>query len=122
MVMDIILLLVLLQVKHFIADFWLQFPYMVEEKGTYWAEGGRHHALMHTAGTFLVLAALMPMIEWAIYIAFLDGFIHYHIDWFKMNVSRNLTPKDQAFWTWLGFDQALHQLTYLGIIAILLQL
>lgn len=119
--MDIILLLVLLQVKHFIADFWLQFPYMIEEKGTYWAEGGRHHALVHTAGTFLALAFVMPeSIDLAVYLAFLDGVIHYHIDWAKMNVSRGLTPADSAFWTWLGFDQALHQLTYLLLVAIII--
>lgn len=118
MVMDIILLLVLLQIKHFIADFWLQFPYMIEEKGTYWAEGGRHHALVHTAGTFLALA-WCGYIDLAVYLALLDGAIHYHIDWAKMNMSRRLTPADSAFWTWLGFDQALHQLTYLLLVAII---
>lgn len=119
--MEVILLLVLLQVKHFIADFYLQFPYMIEEKGTYWAEGGRHHALVHTAGTFLTLAWVMPeSIDMAVYLAFLDGVIHYHIDWAKMNLSRGLTPADSAFWHWLGFDQALHQLTYLILVAIII--
>lgn len=119
--MDIILLLVLLQVKHFIADFLLQFPYMIAEKGTYWAEGGRHHALLHTAGTFLALATVMlESIDLAVYLAFLDGVIHYHIDWVKMNLSRGLLPSDNAFWAWLGFDQALHQLTYLLLVAIII--
>ena len=117
--MEVILLLVLLQVKHFIADFYLQFPYMIEEKGTYWAEGGRHHALVHTAGTFLVLV-WMGYVDLAVYLAFLDGVIHYHIDWAKMNATQNLTPKDPAFWSWLGFDQALHQLTYLLLLAIII--
>lgn len=116
--MDILLLFLLFIVKHFIADFWLQFPYMIEEKGTYWAEGGRHHALVHTAGTFLALA-WCGYVDLAVYLALLDGVIHYHIDWAKMNLSRNLTPADSAFWYWLGFDQALHYLTYLVIIAII---
>lgn len=119
--MDIILLLILFQVKHFIADFWLQFSYMIEEKGTYWAEGGRHHALMHAAGTFLVLSFVQPQyIDLAMYLAFLDGIIHYHIDWAKMNISKELTPADNSFWTWLGLDQALHQLTYLLLVAIII--
>ena len=119
--MDIILLLVLLQIKHFIADFWLQFPYMIEEKGTYWAEGGRHHALIHTAGTFLTLAFVLPdAIDLAVCLAFLDGIVHYHIDWAKMNISRGFTPADTEFWIWLGFDQALHQLTYLLLVAIII--
>lgn len=119
--MDILLILLLFVVKHFLADFWLQFPYMIEEKGTYWAEGGRHHALVHTAGTFLVLSFIMPgSIDLAVYLAFMDGIIHYHIDWAKMNLSRGSTPVDPAFWTWLGFDQALHYLTYILIIAIII--
>ena len=116
--MDIIIVLVLLQVKHFIADFWLQFPYMIEEKGTYLAEGGRHHALVHTAGTFLTLAFVMSdSVELAVYLAFLDGFIHYHIDWAKQQLNRGLTVQDRMFWFYLGLDQGLHYLTYIAIVA-----
>lgn len=119
MATTIIVILALFGIKHFICDFWLQFPYMLDEKGIYGAEGGRHHALMHTAGTFLVLAVTIFSIEWAVILAFLDGIIHYHIDWAKTNLSRGLTPKDNQFWLLLGLDQGLHYLTYVLIIAIL---
>jgi hypothetical protein len=92
---------------------------MINEKGTYGAEGGRHHALMHTAGTFLVLSITIFSIEWAVILAFLDGIIHYHIDWCKQKLNRNLTPADKDFWIWTGLDQSLHYLTYVVIIAIL---
>jgi hypothetical protein len=93
---------------------------MIKEKGTYWATGGWHHALIHTAGTFLVLAFSIPeAMDLAVYLAFLDGVIHYHIDWAKINMSRGLGPADNAFWVWLGFDQVLHQLTYLLLVAII---
>jgi hypothetical protein len=117
--MNIILLLILLQIKHFIADFCLQFSYMIEEKGTYWAPGGLHHALVHTVGTFLVLF-MLSNINLAIWLALLDGIIHYHVDWAKMNMSKKYTPSDASFWTWLGLDQALHQLTYILIVAIII--
>jgi hypothetical protein len=105
--------------KHFVCDFWLQFDYMIKEKGMYGAEGGRHHALMHTAGTFLVLAVTIYSIEVAVILAFLDGIVHYHIDWAKMKLSQHLTPADSEFWWFIGADQMLHYLTYVGIIAIL---
>jgi hypothetical protein len=124
MVMDntletVFLLLALFGIKHFICDFWLQFPYMLSEKGVYGAEGGRHHALMHTAGTFLVLAVCIPSIEWAVVFAFVDGLVHYHIDWVKTNIAYKYTPADDQFWFWLGLDQTLHYLTYIAIIATL---
>jgi hypothetical protein len=119
MVATVLLIMSLLILKHFVCDFWLQFSYMIDEKGTYGAEGGRHHALMHTAGTFLVLAVTIPSIEAAVAIGFLDGFIHYHIDWAKMKLSQHLTPADNEFWWFIGADQMLHYLTYIGIIAIL---
>lgn len=118
----IIILLALFGIKHFICDFWLQFPYMLSEKGIYGAEGGRHHALLHTAGTFLVLAIAIPSIEVAVILGFLDGFIHYHIDWVKTNLAKDYTPADKEFWYLLGADQGLHYLTYIGIIAILVLL
>lgn len=118
----VLVLLALFGIKHFVCDFWLQFPYMLDEKGIYGAEGGRHHALMHTAGTFLVLAVAIYSIEWAVVLAFLDGIVHYHIDWVKTNIARGLKPDDNRFWFWLGLDQTLHYLTYVGIIAILVLL
>jgi hypothetical protein len=118
----VITLLALFGIKHFVCDFWLQFPYMLEDKGTYWCEGGRHHALMHTAGTFLVLAYAIYSIETAVMLAFLDGIVHYHIDWVKTNLARDYTPADRQFWILLGADQGLHYLTYVGIIAILMLL
>jgi hypothetical protein len=92
---------------------------MLNEKGTYGAEGGRHHALMHAVGTFLVLAAVTSSIELAVLLGFLDGLVHYHIDWVKTNLARGYTPADKEFWLLLGADQGLHYLTYIGIIAIL---
>jgi hypothetical protein len=42
-----LLVLALLFIKHWFADFVVQFDYMVEQKGIYGAEGGIHHSLIH---------------------------------------------------------------------------
>jgi len=122
----IIILLALFGIKHFVCDFWLQFPYMLKDKGTYGAEGGLDHATLHTIGTLVVLYIVLP---WstaahiaAVALAFLDGIIHYHVDWVKTNLTKGYTPADRKFWILMGADQGLHYLTYIGIIAILVLL
>jgi hypothetical protein len=114
----VIVLLVAFVIKHFLVDFVWQTPRMLSDKGTYGAPGGTLHALLHCIGTFLVLIFFVPA-HMAILLGFADFLIHYHIDWAKTNFSRGLTPADQRFWIWLGADQALHYLTYVAIIGII---
>ena len=47
----VIILLALFGIKHFVADFVLQFNFMLRDKGTYGAPGGTDHAAMHAIGT-----------------------------------------------------------------------
>ena len=115
-------LLALLFFKHFLADFLMQFEYMLREKGTYGAYGGLEHSLLHYFGTLVVLLgyahitdSVSIMTTTAVWLAMADGIIHYHIDWAKMNLSKGLTPANHKFWVWFGADQLLHYLTYLGI-------
>lgn len=112
-----IAVLALLFVKHWFADFVVQFNYMVEQKGTYGAEGGIHHSLIHCVLTWIVMYALFQNTALAVFAALFDGVVHYHIDWLKMNINRwrNLSIKDNEFWMWLGADQLAHSLTYLAI-------
>lgn len=108
-----------LLVKHFVCDFPLQsHPFIRSHKGEYGALGGICHALIHGSGTFVVLV-LVPgiTVETALLFSVLDTFIHYHIDWAKVQVNRKLDlgPKSNRFWILLGFDQLLHHLTYVLI-------
>jgi hypothetical protein len=112
----VFVLLVLFGIKHFTADFVMQFDYMLREKGTYAAEGGVHHAMIHAAWTLLILVFFCQNANDAIVLALVDGFIHYHIDWAKQQLNRGLTSADRMFWIWMGLDQTLHYLTYIGII------
>jgi hypothetical protein len=106
--------------KHFICDFPLQPAYQYKNKGTYGHLGGIVHAGIHAIGTFIVLLAFIPFGHGTIAImALIDGLVHYHIDWAKMNVNSycKLTPTNsEFFWHLLGLDQLLHYLTYFGII------
>ena len=109
-----LLLLGLLFTKHWFADFVVQFDYMVQEKGMYGANGGVHHMLIHAILTYIIVWSLFnPTL--AILVATVDGLVHYHIDWLKMNISRwrQLTIRDWEFWMWLGADQLAHALTYI---------
>ena len=119
MTWEVFLLLSLLGIKHFLADFAFQFPYMVKEKGTYGALGGVHHAAFHASLTFFVLLIACSSSPWVIPLAAADGLIHYHIDWCKQQLNRGYTTADKQFWFWLGADQAAHYLTYVGIIYVI---
>lgn len=124
-VIDTLFLLTLFQLKHFLADYPLQNYQMVCEKGIYGKRGGVFHSLIHAALTFTVLGFFNYFVfpvEYtvAFAIAALEFFIHYHIDWSKMQMSRKFSTQDKGFWNWIGFDQLLHHVTYIGFAWILI--
>jgi hypothetical protein len=55
----------------------------------------------------------------AVFMAFIDFVLHYHIDWAKMNWG-NRDMQNPKFWAHLGLDQLAHYLTYLIIVWMLL--
>ena len=95
----------------------MQYDYMLREKGIYGATGGVHHAIVHASFTFLILVFFCPNVNTIIALSFADFVLHYHIDYFKQRLNKGLTSADRQFWIWLGADQALHYLTYVGIIS-----
>ena len=106
----------LLQIKHFFADFVWQNTKMINEKGIYGARYGIYHSLIHASGTFLAFGWIHPFL--GLIAALVDFLAHYHIDWLKSTVNENLkiTSKDQIYWVWFGLDQLAHQLTYIALI------
>lgn len=113
--------LALFQIKHYLADFHWQSSWMVANKGRYLHPGGLAHAGMHGALSLVVLALVAP---WApllfVLLVLAEIALHYHIDWLKSRVvSRaGIDENDAAYWHWFGLDQALHQLTYLAMLAV----
>lgn len=114
-----LLLLVLLQVKHFLFDFLFQTSYQLANKGTYGHPGGLLHAALHGLGTLVVLAVLTVPPAWIAVIVIGECVVHYHLDWAKERImALRAGPQDAVFWRMIGLDQMLHQLTYLAIAAL----
>lgn len=112
------LLLTLLTVKHFLLDFVYQPPYQWKNKGTYGHLGGIVHAGQHSLATLVLLCFFTHPVA-ALWLAVMEFFIHYHMDWFKMNLNARKGWKcntHNEFWILTGFDQLVHALTYIGIV------
>jgi len=118
----VIVLLTFLFLKHFIADFVYQPPFMYQNKGTYGHVGGLLHAGLHCFVTGLILGIFSFNLLLILGVIFLEFIIHYHMDWFKMwyNAKKGWgASTHNEFWVLLGFDQLIHSLTYLLIVGIM---
>jgi len=120
---DIVLLvLLLLQLKHFVCDFVLQTQYQMRYKGIYGHPGGLVHAGLHMIGSAAVLIVLnvttllqIPAMLLVVLLA-AEFVLHYHIDWGKEQVVKPFVAEQGAvYWAIFGFDQFLHQATYVAI-------
>jgi hypothetical protein len=109
-----LMLLVLLQIKHWYIDFVDQDMEEVNHKGIYLHWLGVKHSLKQGLGTYICVAAVVGAEYWifAMIIALLDFVIHYHTDWAKMNWG-NRDIQTPQFWAHLGLDQMVHQVTYI---------
>lgn len=114
--MTTLLILLFLFSKHLIIDFPLQNRYQYSNKGTYGHPGGVLHAVLHGVGTAVCLYWFAPVA--CVSLGILDTFLHYHIDWAKMNINKKLgwgPTTHEQFWWLLGLDQYAHAVTYIGI-------
>ena len=111
-------LLILFQFKHLIADYYLQFPYMYENKGKKgpfkeWAIPLHDHAGIHALLT-LCIVGLAAGADLAIIAALFDFISHFIIDRWKATRTHDI--QESKFWHALGIDQMFHHLV--GIIII----
>jgi hypothetical protein len=115
-----LLILSLLLVKHFLCDFPLQRPWHFKNKGIYGHPGGLSHAAIHGVGTLLVLSFFAPFLT-ALGLAALDAVIHYHVDWAKNRLNKHFgftATSGSGFWYLFGFDQFIHQMTYVLLVVL----
>jgi hypothetical protein len=115
-----LLILVLLQIKHFLVDWVLQTDRQIKHKGQYLHPVGIYHSLQHAAFTAVIAAFVAP--PQTLTLGIVDGLLHYHIDWAKQNLSSHygLSTDNKGFWMLMGLDQLLHQLTYLLLVFLLI--
>lgn len=108
------LILSLLFVKHFLADFVWQTKRMLKDKGHFGRLGGFQHAGLHGVLTYVILMHFLNPQACVMFAGF-DAFVHYHIDLVKVKASAKLTAQDNMYWVWFGLDQLAHAFTYLLI-------
>jgi Protein of unknown function (DUF3307) len=120
MIGAVVLLLVGLELKHFVADYTLQGPAILAGKGDLRAPGGYLHAAIHSAGSAVVLLVAAVKLPVLLALIAAEFVIHYGLDYAKIHYSRNVHAATQPsrFWALHGFDQLTHHLTYAGMIYI----
>ena len=118
--METLFLLLLLQIKHWYADFVIQTYMQTVKKGVWLNPIGISHSLDHVWCSMVALLAfsflhLIPA-SVIIVITLLEGIIHYIIDYVtvKYGCKDNTKP---LFWNQFGMDQLAHQLCYLAMTA-----
>lgn len=128
--LEIFILLVLFQLKHFICDYPFQTTYMLQKANlTGWVKPLATHAFVHAAFTtiivmwFGVIATTQPLLFFILALAMgLANFIiHFTVD--RIRASPKLggrwNPTQPYFWWALGANQMAHHLTHYAFIAIL---
>lgn len=113
---EILLLLILLQIKHWYIDFVNQTDDEVKYKGVYGHKIGIMHSLKHGIGTVICLLIVTgyPYLVYAAILGIIDFAFHYHIDYAKMRWGEQ-NVKDKKFLHHFGLEQMMHQLTYILI-------
>lgn len=113
-----LILLVLFQIKHLFADYYLQTPGMLANRGQYLHPGRAMHCLVHVAGSGIAMA--LVGVDWGLIAVVLvaEWLVHYHIDFGKGAWSNRMDhgPKDASYWRAFGVDQFLHQVTYVAML------
>jgi len=120
---DMCALLLVMALKHYLADFVLQTNWIArgKERPEDWMGPLALHVLIHAAFTLVIALAVAPRLWW---LALVDLVVHAAIDRGKSLISLR-TGWDAAkaqFWWLLGFDQFLHQATNIFLAAALLAL
>lgn len=111
-------LLILLQVKHVLADFFFQTKRMLSGRNEYLHLGRMQHAGMHAVFSVVALLVVGAPLVFTLVLCLIEGVVHYHIDWAKgrHSAATNYAPTDGGYWRAFGVDQLLHQLTYVAMI------
>jgi hypothetical protein len=121
--MELLILLLLLQIKHCYADFVLQTYMQTVKKGVWMDPIGISHTLDHiycSLIALLVFSIFVPLSAISILlVSLVEGVIHYLVDYTKVKYGSKDNTKP-LFWTQFGLDQLAHQATYLAMVAYLI--
>ena len=122
MTMVFFALLLGLEFKHYVADYFLQPGWMLAGKGDIFQPGGYAHAGIHAGLSLVVLlvAGTPPALAAALFAA--EFIVHYGLDYAKIHYSMgvHVDKAPRRFWALHGIDQLTHQLTYAAMIFVVL--
>ncbi len=110
--------------KHDVADFLLQFSWMIVQKGSLTKPGGYVHAAIHAAGTALLLWILGVDPGWIAVLSLAELVFHFVVDFTKARTSDHISSVRQPnlFWGVYGLDQLVHYLTYITLTYLVINL
>jgi hypothetical protein len=121
--MEILILLLLLQIKHCYADFYLQTYMQTVKKGVWMDPIGLSHTVDHIYSSLIVMLGFSLFVSInpisIIFVVTVEGTIHYLIDFIKVKYGCKDNTKP-IFWTQFGLDQLVHEMTYLWMVWYLL--
>jgi hypothetical protein len=112
-----IALLIVYQVKHFIADFVLQNVWMLQKSRPGWdfVLPLSIHCGVHALITLCIAIFVNPAYWW---LALVDFVVHFTMDRIKAGpkyLGRFGDMRSKGYWMSFGFDQMIHHLTHLYI-------
>lgn len=116
------ILVVIYQVKHFLADYLFQHNYMLKKIRPGWdfVWPLALHCSVHALLTIGICLVFRPQMWW---LAGLDFAVHFLMDRFRSGpryLGRFNDINQSIFWWILGLDQMIHHLTHLFIVWMLL--
>jgi hypothetical protein len=116
------LLLVIYQIKHFVADYPLQTPYMLKKFSPGWdfIVPLSAHCLVHAVVTFLVCMWWSPDLWWLSIVDFVAHFLMDRVKSGPRYLGRYNNSSSSHYWIAFGFDQMFHHLTHLYIVWVLI--
>ncbi len=116
------ILLIIFQIKQFVADFPLQNRYMLQKTRSDWSfiPPLALHCAIHALITLVIVTFLQPQLWW---LAIFDFIVHFTMDRIKAGpryLGRFRDTNSVGFWMSFGFDQMVHHLTHYWIIWVLM--
>ncbi len=115
-------LLVVFEIKHFVADYMLQTTYMLGKgkKGNEWILPLSAHCGVHALHTLVIVFIYTGSIYKALAATVFDFVTHFIMDRVKASPDMlgRFNPSQAEFWQSLGLDQGVHHIIHFLIILI----
>jgi hypothetical protein len=136
-----LILALIYQLKHFLSDYVFQTSYMMKKGNADWSffMPLLSHTLVHGVTTFVIALIYLRDLKWALLLMLGDTLIHFFMDRIKASPRylgryhlytagelKDASParvrENHLYWVAFGFDQMIHHVTHLALVAALISL